>query len=64
MAQVKRSREGADLEVSGELLVEGLEEVLAVDLGVGSADLATVGGRAVGEDGDDQALVGAPTWSR
>lgn len=54
-------RRGSNLEVAGDLAVEGLEEVLVVGLAVSLADGAALGGGAVAEDGDDQRLIGAPT---
>lgn len=50
-----------DLEVLGELLVEGLEEVLAVGLGVGVSDMVALSGGAVGQDRDDRPLVRTPS---
>jgi len=48
------------LEVAGDLVRDGAEELLAVGLGVGAADGAALRGVAVAEDGDDERLVRAP----
>lgn len=48
------------LEVAGDLVRDGAEELLAVGLGVGAADGAALRGVAVAEDGDDERFVRAP----
>jgi hypothetical protein len=48
------------LEVAGDLVRDGAEELLAVGLGVSAADGAALRGVAVAEDGDDERLVRAP----
>jgi hypothetical protein len=52
---------GSHLEVAGDLVGDGTEELLAVRLGVGAADSAALRGVAVAQDGDDERLVRAPS---
>jgi hypothetical protein len=56
-----RSEVGSYLEVAGDLVGDGTEELLAVRLGVGAADSAALRGVAVAQDGDDERLVRAPS---
>jgi hypothetical protein len=52
------------LELAVDLVAESAEQLLPVRLGVAAADRAALRGVAVGQDGDDQLLVGAPTCDR
>jgi hypothetical protein len=52
------------LELAVDLVAEGAEQLLPVRLGVRAADRAALRRVAVGQDGDDQLLVGAPTCDR
>jgi hypothetical protein len=57
-------RSATYLELAVDLVAEGAEQLLPVRLSVGAVDRAALRGVAVGQDGDDQLLVGAPTCDR
>lgn len=64
MEENRKNDRLSHLEITRELLVEGFEKVLTEDISVGYPYLTALNSRAVGEDGDDQLLVRAPSCSR
>lgn len=59
---MKNNGKRINLKISGNLVIERLEKLLAVDLRIGTADQTALRGIAMSQDGDDQSLVCAPSY--
>ena len=59
---MKNNRKRKNLKISGNLVIERLEQLLSVDLRIGTADQTALQRIAMSQDRDDQSLVCAPSY--